>query len=152
MTCYNNFWHIFKRFSSGSSLVIQSLRFHPPTAGSPGSIPGQGTRSHMLQLRVHKLEWDILSATFKTQHSQINKYLKNKNKQCACSVPKAYLTLHNSMDCSPPGSSLHEDSPGKSTGEGCHALLSRGSSRPRDWTHVSWVSCIGRWILYHWAA
>ena len=25
----------------------------------------------------------------------------------------------------------------------------RGSSRPRDWTHISWISCIGRWILYH---
>ena len=27
--------------------------------------------------------------------------------------------------------------------------FSRGSSWPRDRTHVSWVSCIGRWILYH---
>ena len=27
------------------------------------------------------------------------------------------------MDCSPPGSSVHEDSPGKDTGVGCHALL-----------------------------
>ena len=27
----------------------------------------------------------------------------------------------------------------------------RGSFRPRDWTHVSCGSCIGRWILYHWA-
>ena len=27
------------------------------------------------------------------------------------------------MDCSPPGSSVHGDSPGKSTGMGCHALL-----------------------------
>ena len=26
--------------------------------------------------------------------------------------------------------------------------FSRGSSWPRDWTHVSCVSCIGRWILY----
>ena len=26
---------------------------------------------------------------------------------------------------------------------------SRGSSWPRDWTHVSYVSCIGRWVLYH---
>ena len=26
---------------------------------------------------------------------------------------------------------------------------SRGSSCPRDWTHVSCISCIGRWILYH---
>ena len=27
------------------------------------------------------------------------------------------------MDCSPPGSSIHGDSPGKNTGVGCHALL-----------------------------
>ena len=26
---------------------------------------------------------------------------------------------------------------------------SRGSSQPRDRTHVSYVSCIGRWLLYH---
>ena len=27
-----------------------------PNAGDPGSIPGQGTRSHMLQLRDSKAE------------------------------------------------------------------------------------------------
>ena len=27
--------------------------------------------------------------------------------------------------------------------------FSRGSSQPRDRTHISCVSCIGRWILYH---
>ena len=27
------------------------------------------------------------------------------------------------MDCSPPGSSVHGDSPGKNTGVGCHFLL-----------------------------
>ena len=27
---------------------------------------------------------------------------------------------------------------------------SRGSSRPRDRTCISGVSCIGRWVLYHW--
>ena len=26
---------------------------------------------------------------------------------------------------------------------------SRGSSRPRDQNHVSCVSCMGRWVLYH---
>ena len=31
------------------SLVVQWLRLHPPKAGGLGSIPGQGTRSHMLQ-------------------------------------------------------------------------------------------------------
>ncbi|TEA31390.1 hypothetical protein DBR06_SOUSAS710183, partial [Sousa chinensis] len=35
------------------SLVIQWLRLHAPSAGGPGSIPGQKTRSHMPQLRTH---------------------------------------------------------------------------------------------------
>ena len=38
----------------------------------------------------------------------------------------------------------------KNTGVHCHFLL-RGSSQPRDWTYISWVSCISRHILYHWA-
>ena len=33
------------------------------------------------------------------------------------------LTLCNPMVCSPPGSSVHRDSQGKNTGEGCHVLL-----------------------------
>ncbi|TEA32663.1 hypothetical protein DBR06_SOUSAS32010022, partial [Sousa chinensis] len=35
------------------SLVVQCLRLHAPNAGGLGSIPGQGTRSHIPQLRVH---------------------------------------------------------------------------------------------------
>ncbi|TEA40864.1 hypothetical protein DBR06_SOUSAS13310011, partial [Sousa chinensis] len=35
------------------SLVIQWLRLCLPNVGDPGSIPDQGTRSHMPQLRVH---------------------------------------------------------------------------------------------------
>ena len=35
----------------------------------------------------------------------------------------------------------------------CIAISSSmGSSQPRDQTHISCIiSCIGRWILYHWA-
>ena len=33
--------------SSGASLVVQGIRLRTPDAGGPGSIPGQGTRSHM---------------------------------------------------------------------------------------------------------
>ena len=32
-------------------------------------------------------------------------------------------TCCDPMDCSPPGSSVHEDSPGKNSGVGCNALL-----------------------------
>ena len=53
-------------------------------------------------------------------------------------------TLGDSMDCSPPGSSVHGDYPGKNTRVGCHALL-QGSSQPRDLTQVSCITG----ILYH---
>ena len=35
----------------GPSLVVHWLRLRTPDAEGPGLIPGQGTRSHMLQLR-----------------------------------------------------------------------------------------------------
>ena len=37
----------------GTSLVVQWLRLCTPTAGSLGSVPGQGTRSRTPQLSVH---------------------------------------------------------------------------------------------------
>ena len=40
-----------------------------------------------------------------------------------CLVAQSCPTLCNPMDCSPPGSSIHQDSPGKNTGVGYHALL-----------------------------
>ena len=51
------------------------------------------------------------------------------------------LTLH-SKDCSPPGSSVYGDSPGKNTGEWVTISSSRGSSWPRDWIWISYVSCM----------
>ena len=56
--------------------------------------------------------------------------------------------LWDPMDCSPPGSSVH----------GILQVwilkwvampFSRGSSWPRFWTQVSYVSCTGRRVLYH---
>ena len=41
---------------------------------------------------------------------------------CECVVAQS-VQLFNSTECSLPGSSGHGDSPGKSTGMGCHALL-----------------------------
>ena len=40
-------------------------------------------------------------------------------------LAQSCLTLCNLVDCSPPSSSVHGDSPGKGTGVGCHALLQR---------------------------
>ena len=37
---------------SGTFLVVHWLRLCASDGGGPGSIPGQGTRCHMLQLRI----------------------------------------------------------------------------------------------------
>ena len=49
-----------KKTCTGAFLFVQWLRLHAPSAGGPGSIPGQKTRSHMQQLK-------ILHATKKTE-------------------------------------------------------------------------------------
>ena len=49
-----------------------------------------------------------------------------------------YRTLWDPLNCILPG---------KTTEVVCH-FLSRGSSQPRDWTHISCVSCLSRQILY----
>ena len=49
--------------------------------------------------------------------------------------------LCDPMDCSPPGSAVHQTSSGKNTGEGCHALPSRDIFPPRDPTQVSHMAC-----------
>ena len=36
----------------GTPLVVRWLRLHAPNAGGLGSIPGQGTKSYMLQQRL----------------------------------------------------------------------------------------------------
>ena len=55
-----------KNRREGTSLVVQRPRFCAPSAGGLGSIPGQGSRFYIPQLK-------ILCAATKTQHSQINK-------------------------------------------------------------------------------
>ena len=66
-----------------------------------------------------------------------------------CAVTESCPALCKPMDCSLPGSSVH----GIFQAEILQWVAISyfwGSSQPRDRTHVSCVSCIGRWILYHW--
>ena len=49
------------------------------------------------------------------------------------------------MECSPPGSSVHGDSPSKNTRVGCHALLQ--GILPTQGSNPGLPNC--RWILYH---
>ena len=56
-----------------------------------------------------------------------------------CSVAQSCPTLCDPVDCSPPGSSVHGILQARVLGW-VVISSSRGSSPPRDWTHVSWVS------------
>ena len=67
-----------------------------------------------------------------------------------CMSAQLCLTLCDPTDYSLPGSSVHEISQARIL-EWMAMSSSRGSSQPRDWTHVSCISCIGRLILYYWA-
>ena len=52
------------------------------------------------------------------------------------------------MDCSPPGSSVHQISPARIL-EWVASSFPWGYSWPRDWTNVPCISCTIRRILYH---
>ena len=49
--------------------------------GDPDSIPDQGNRSCLPQVRVHVPQLKILQAMTKTQRSQINKYYKEEKEE-----------------------------------------------------------------------
>ena len=57
-------------------------------------------------------------------------------------------TLCHTMDCSPPGSSVHGILQAR-TLEWVAMTSSMGSSQPKDQTCVSHISCIGRQVLYY---
>ena len=58
-------------------------------------------------------------------------------------------TLCNSIDCNPPGFSVHGILQARIL-EWVAMSSSRRSSWPRDWICNSCVSCISRQLLYHW--
>ena len=67
---------------------------------------------------------------------------------CCCLVAKSRLTLlWPPLNCRPPGFSVHGISQARIL-EWIAISFSRGSSRLRDWIHIS---CIGRQVLDHWA-
>ena len=63
---------------------------------------------------------------------------------CLCLVTQLCPTLCNHMDCSPPGSSVHGNSPGKNTGVGCHGLQ---GIFPTQGSNPGLLHC--RLVLYH---
>ena len=76
---------------------------------------------------------------------------KGPRRSHACLHAQSCLTLCDPIGCSLPGSSsVHGILQARILGWVAISYF-RGSSPPRDRTHLFCVSCIDRWILYHWA-
>ena len=76
-----------------------------------GIFPIQPLNTHLLCL----LHWQVSSLPLVPPGKPIVDSM--------CLVTQSCLTLCDPMDCSPPGSFVHGDSPGKNTGMSWHALL-----------------------------
>ena len=57
---------------------------------------------------------------------------------CVCLVTQSCTVLQDPLGCSPPGSSVHGIFQARIL-ERVAISSSRGSSRPRDWTRISWT-------------
>ena len=70
---------------------------------------------------------------------------------CVSSISQSHTTLCDRMNCNPADSSVHGIFQARIL-EWLAISYPRGSSWPRDQTWITCVSvsCIGRWILYHW--
>ena len=94
-----------------------------------------------------RLKWVHMHAHTGTEQREI--FMNAFHALCICA--QLCLPLCNHRGYSPPDSSVHGIFQARVL-EWLAISCSMGSSRPRDWTHVSCVSCTGGWILYHWAA
>ena len=80
-------------------------------------------RKHVQLLLIlstfHKI-FDDVHFKMQTAKTQIKVILTSYS---LCLVAQLCPTLWDPMDCSPPGSLVHEDSPGKNTRVGCHSFI-----------------------------
>ena len=79
-------------------------------------------------------------------------YIGNPQKSAFFSLSSSMLShvwlfVGKPMDCSPPGFSVHGISQARVL-EQVSISFSRGSFWPRDWTPISCIPCISRWLLY----
>ena len=80
--------------------MVQWLRLCAPSAGCPGLIPSQGTRSHMLQLKIS-------SAETKIPHCQIN-----CKKKVAIKKEEEEVVLLTNVSGHPPTQGLNKQKDG----------------------------------------
>ena len=71
-----------------------------------------------------------------------------KKSTVSCQLLSGSPTLSDPINCSLPGSSIHGILQARIL-EWVAVYSSRGPSQPSDQTGISYVSCIGKQVLYH---
>ena len=92
-------------------------------------------------------DWKLFKHLFLKHHAVLSREYRVASDVSVC----AYSVMSDSLwphDCSLPGSSVHEILQTRIL-EQAAISYSRGLSWPKDQTHVSCISCLGRRILYH---
>ena len=110
--------------------MVHWLRLSASSAEGEGSIPGHGTKIPHATRYGQKKNFFQLCLRTRQQRLWASLLLFSHS-----------VTSSSLLDCSPPGSTVHGDSPGKNTGVGCLLLL-RGSTQPGDWTLVFYMACL----------
>ena len=126
-------------------MVLPYINMNPPQVYtcSPSWTPLPPPSSYHPSGSSH-CYWRIVDLQCRVSFRWTSKWF-NYTHTCACVLfmsPQLCPTLCNPMDCSPPGFSVHGILQARIL-KWVAMLSSRGSSWPRDWTCISYVSCIG---------
>ena len=112
------------------------------------SYPKRFIQKHILKMKKKKKEdKERIFTTARVKQLVMYKESHKAVLYCARSL-QSCKTLCNPMDCSQPGSSVHGILQARILGW-VAMPFSRGSSQSRDQAHISYVSCVVRWVLYH---
>ena len=107
------------------------------------SVVSDSSRPHGLQPTRLPRPWD---SPGKNTGVCCHFLLQSMKVKSESEVARSCPTLHDPMDCSPPGSSIHRIFLARAL-EWVASPFSRGSSQPRDPT---WVSCIAGGFFTNW--
>ena len=119
---------------------------------TPGVLkPNYKLQESMLAFSESALvDADVLIIFIKSKPSNLRKQLRSSilliEHHVLCSVISVMSNSLQPMDCSQPGSSVHGI-----LQEKILECPPRGSSWPRNWTHISDVACIAGRFFIHWA-
>ena len=126
----------------------------PMNHSSPG-LPVHHQLLESTQSHVHWVSDAIqLSHPLSSPSPHYDNYIKHfhmevwNGKLCCAKLLQLCPTLCDPMDCSLSGSSVHGTLQARIL-ECVIIPFSRGSSWPRNQALISYISCIGRWVLYH---